>query len=297
MSRWKTLKHRAVVLLLRFSRLLSYLLPVGVAIAAGGALGRAAGLLAPALARRARAQLETSLQLSPAAASRSTARMFDHLGRVAAELLLLPRLRPRLRDVVMLPDDAREVLRAALEEGRPAAIAVTAHLGNWELLAQRIAAEGFPLSAAARANPNAALGRWLVSERRRGGVETLERGRSSFGLRAALRSRGFIAFLIDQDTRVPSVYAPFFGRPAKTPAAPAELAIRRDLPVVLGLIHREGRQHRIEVRRIEHGDLAGGPVERIQALTARLNAEIELGVRAHPEQWVWVHDRWKSRPA
>lgn len=296
MSRWKTLKHRAVVLLLRALGLLSSGLPLPVALALGAAIGRCARLFTPRLARRSRSQLELALELAPDEAGRLSGEVFAHLGRLAVELLVLPKLRRRLPALVALPEDARGVLRRALDEGGPAAIAVTAHLGNWELLAQRIAADGFPISAAARANPNAVLGRWLVAARAQGGVETLERGRSTLGLRAALRRPGFIAFLIDQDTRVPSVFAPFFGRPAKTPRGPAELAIRRDLPVVLGLIHREGRGHRIEIRRIEHRDLLGTSAERIQALTERLNAGIEAAVRAHPEQWVWVHDRWRSRP-
>lgn len=297
MSPWKTLKHRVVVLLLRSLRLLLLPLPFSWASGFGGWVGRVAGFLAPKLAVRARAQLESALGLAPPEAHRLATRMFDHLGRVGAELLLLPRLQRRLAAYVELPESARGALRAALDEGRPAAIAVTAHLGNWELLAQRISLEGFELSAAARANPNPALGRWLVAERARGGVETLERGRSGLGLRAALRRRGFIAFLIDQDTKVPSVFVPFFGRSAKTPSVPAELAIRRNLPVVLGLVHREGLKQRIEVRRIEHADLTGTPTERTLALTARLTAGIEAGIRAHPEQWVWVHERWKTPPA
>lgn len=293
----KALKHRIVVVLLQLLRAFLLCLPTPVSLFVGELGGRVAGLLTPHLSKLARRQLESSLSLETDDARHLSRRVFGHLGRLGAELLLLPRLRSRLSDRVELSEGSLEVLRAAVEAGGPAAIAVTAHLGNWELLAQRIAHEGFVISAAARANPNPALGRWLVEERRRGGVETLERGRSAFGLRAALRRSGFIAFLVDQDTRVPSVFAPFFGRLAKTPSVPAELAVRHDLPVVLGLIHREGSKHRVVVTRVEHHDLEGGPEARILALTERLNAGIEAGVRAHPEQWVWVHDRWKTPPA
>ena len=297
MSWRKKLKHRLVVALLQLLRAAFMCLPTSLALRLGEFMGRTAGLFTARLRKLAHRQLEAALALEPEQARRSSRQMFGQLGRLLAELLLLPRFRASLPAHVELSASSLEVLRAAIEAGGPAAIAVTAHLGNWELLAQRIAHEGFAISAAARANPNPALGRWLVEERRRGGVETLERGRSAFGLRAALRRSGYIAFLVDQDTRVPSVFAPFFGRLAKTPRVPAELALKHDLPVVLGLIQREGSKHYAVVTPVEHRDLEGSLEERVVALTARLNAGIEAGVRAHPEQWVWVHDRWKTPPA
>lgn len=294
---WKRLKHHIVYLVLASLRVFFLCLPTQLAYRLGELGGRVAGRFTPKLRRLAETQIEVALGLTPSDAARLRPRVFSHLGRLGSELLLLPRLRPRLAREVSLPPASVAALQQALEEGGPAAIAVTAHLGNWELLAQRIAAEGFEISAAARANPNPVLGRWLVAERKLGGVSTLERGRSGLGLRAALRRRGFIAFLIDQDTRVPSVFAPFLGRPAKTPSAPAELAVKRGLPVVLGLIHRDETGHHIEVTRVEHRDLTGSVEDRVLALTGRLNAGIEAGIRAHPEQWVWVHARWKTPPA
>ncbi len=296
---WKRRKRWLVYLLARAAAAPWSLLPLGLALALGRLIGRLAHPLAWSARKTACTQLEQALGVAPAEAPRRCRALFVHVGALAAELICLPRLLPRLADYVALDDASRAALHAAVAEGR-GVVMVTAHLGNWELLAQRVVAEGLDGVTVARENPNPYLSRWLGSRRGLAGLEVIDRGdpRSARRILAALKRGAILGLLIDQDTRVQSTFVPFFGRPARTPIAAAQLALRRDCPVLMAFIHRrpEGG-HQLEVSRLPLDDLPEGPAEaRVQALTARMTAAIEAAVRARPEQWVWFHRRWRTPP-
>lgn len=269
-------------------------LPLPWALAIGAALGRLAAHLRPGDRRRAIEQLQTALDLQPQDARQLANRCFAHLGRIAAEIVLLPKLGRRLKTYVTLPDPDRAVLQAAMAEGK-GVLFVTGHLGNWELLAQRVVAEGLPAATLARGAPNPYLGAWLLERRRRGGVETINRGdpKAARQLLGILKRGGVLGILIDQDTQVESVHVPFFGRPAATPVAAAQLARSRKAPVVVGHIHRQGPQHRVTLERV---DLPpdDGSAAWLVTVTALLTARLEAAIRAHPEEWPWLHARWRT---
>lgn len=293
--RVKAARRYLVYLLARALTAPLLVLPTAWVLALGAAAGWVAGWLAGPLRRRARRQLVAALGATPDEAARMTAAVFANAGRVGAEILLLPRLRRHIQAYVALPEPDRAVLAEAMGAGQ-GAVVVTAHLGAWELLAQRLVAEGYSAATLARRSPNPYLGRWLVARRAAGGLETLNRGgpEAIRGMLAALRRGALLGVLIDQDTRVDTVHVPFFGRPAATPVAAAGLALRRKLPVLAVFIRRrpEGG-HVLSVTRVPLPDagLGGDPVE---ALTAALTARIEAAVRAAPTEWVWFHDRWRT---
>jgi KDO2-lipid IV(A) lauroyltransferase len=270
------------------------LLPVPLALALGRGIGRLAFLVAGRLRRRASTQLEAALGLGVDESHRLAREVFCQAGMVGAELVLLPRLRSQLADYVELAEPERAVLHAALAEGR-GLLFVSAHLGSWELLAQRIALEVQPAASLARKAPNPFLGAWLERTRALGGLATINRGDPGAARRmlATLRGNGVLGVLIDQDTRVDSVHVPFFGRLAATPTAAAELALRRELPVVVGFIERRAQGHRVRLERLELGSAASAP-DPVAALTALLSQRIEDAIRARPEAWVWFHARWAT---
>lgn len=291
--RYKHHKRAAVFLVLRALMLLVTLLPER----AVRALGVAVGALAGRVARRDRARAERQLRtvLPELDAQATTTAMFQHLGQTVAELVWLSKDASALARWVELPAASRDVLDAALADARGrGVIAVSAHLGNWELLPQCLAQAGYPVSTIARENANATLDQWVVALRARGGVTTIRRGAGSTTAREilrALKSGHLFALLVDQDTKVQSTLVPFFGRLASTPIAAAELALRSGRPVVVGFIRREGTRHVVTVERVpvSEGD-------DVTALTARLSARIEHHVRRAPEQWVWLHHRWNRTP-
>jgi KDO2-lipid IV(A) lauroyltransferase len=214
----------------------------------------------------------------------------------ALEVAAAARLQPRLRELVPLTEETRALLAAAHAEGRGVLFA-SCHLGNWELLARRIALEGYTCGTVAREAQDPRLSDLLERSRAGAGVATLWRGSPGLARRLLrlLRGGGFLGLLIDQDTDVQGCFVPFFGRLAHTPRAVGDLAARTGTPVLVGATHREGAVHRVMIRKItvpQSDDRAeiSLQVNRLATLA------IEEQVRAWPEQWVWMHRRWKRRP-
>jgi KDO2-lipid IV(A) lauroyltransferase len=102
-----------------------------------------------------------------------------------------------------------------------------------------------------------------------------------------------MAFLIDQDTATAGDYVRFFGRDAFTPTTPAALALRTGAPVIFCWHHRRGKQHKITIERVHYAP-TGNTEGDVLALTTILSARLESVIRAAPEQWVWLHQRWKT---
>jgi Kdo2-lipid IVA lauroyltransferase/acyltransferase len=226
---------------------------------------------------------------------------FVSLVQGGLEVAAAARLQPRLRELVRLGDEDRALLAAAHGEGKGVLFA-SCHLGNWELLARRIVLEGYRCGTVAREAQDPRLTGLLEAARAEVGLLTLWRGRPGLAkeLLRLLRSGAFVGMLIDQDTAVQGVFVPFFGRPAHTPRAIGDLAVRTGAPVVFGCIHREGSHHRshhrVVLRRIpvpSSGDREADAV----AVTRAATEAIEREVRERPDEWVWMHRRWKTRPA
>ena len=274
-------------------------LPLSWALALGRLVGAVAHLVALKDRRRAERQMVEALGISEAEAHRNVRALFAHLGMMVAEIVWLPRLGQRLTHYVRIRGGDLAVLRAALDEGR-GVILISAHLGNWELLAQRVVREGIDSVTIARANPNPYLGAWLARRRQAGGLGVIDRGDPSAArnILATLKRGAILGFLMDQDTRVQSTFVPFLGRPASTPVAPAQLALRRDVPVIAAFIERVDSGHEIRLARVSLEGIEGRTRDdRINAATARMTEVIEGAVRKTPEQWVWFHERWKRQPA
>jgi KDO2-lipid IV(A) lauroyltransferase len=289
---YKRAKRWMVYALARTSALVLGLLPLAVSLAIGRALGRIAHLFDRPGRMRAIAQIEAALSVPPDEARRIARAAYANIGMVAAEIAMLPRIRRRFTAYVELPEQDLRLLREAYDRGA-GVVFVTGHVGNWELLAQRILLSGFDGATVARDAPNPFIGRWLERQRAAGSLVTINRGepRAARKILAALKRGALLGVLMDQDTRVQSVHVPFFGRPAATPIAAAQLALRRNAPVVAGFITRKpSGGHRIRLERL---DISGLDTTSATALFTKV---IEEAIRAQPEEWVWFHDRWKTPP-
>jgi len=267
------------------------LLPASAGLALGEALGSAAHALLGTPRRLAREHVGLAFpELGAAARARIVRQTFRHAGRSFAELALLGKL-SRRPDFVTL--EGREALDAALAEGR-GAIVVTGHVGNWELLAATVAAEGYAITVVGRRVNDLRFNSLIVGFRRRAGLEVLSRDAPRFvtQVREALARGRIVALLIDQDTRGAGVFVPFFGRPARTPPGPAVLALRARAPVLTVFIRRRSDGgHTIAFERIP---VPARGRDTVVALTARLTAAIETAIRSAPAEWVWWHRRWRS---
>ncbi len=276
-------------------------LPYDLAIAIGRGLGSLGFYLARRNRRRAFEHLDLAYggRLSSAEKRRVVRGMFANLGIVAAEMVRLPRLtgddmRRRIRFV------NEDRLRVVLEEAkRGGVILITAHLGAWEWIAQYPAlALRAGLVVVAREQSNPLLQAWSERLRRAHGVEVIYRKRAGIAAVRALREGKMLGVLLDQCTKGEGVFVPFFGRPAHTLTGPARLAIRTGAAVVPVFAIREEGGRRIAVHVLPPVPLPEGkdPAQSAYQLTACLTSIIEEQVRRWPEQWVWLHRRWKRTP-
>jgi Kdo2-lipid IVA lauroyltransferase/acyltransferase len=285
-QRWKNdAIHVAVRAVLAASRLAS---PHALHVL-GRAVGRAAHLLfrrarAIALANVAAAMPELDEAARRALVRRVFLRLGEHLGDAVALLGATTPLTP-----LLLPPADRAVLAEALAEGRGVVFA-SAHLGAWERFGATLIADGVPLTTVAREAYDPRLDD--VYDRLRGGrgVPAIYRGRPGAGRRMVrvLRDGGVLGVLMDLRSRVPSIDVPFLGRPAPTAVGPARLALRTGAAVVVGACAPGGR---VGIVRIPTSDLVAEP-DRERILTARINEALSAFIRAMPEAWVWMHERY-----
>lgn len=269
-----------------------------IPLASGRRLGRALGRLAWHVARRERRKAIANITLAfpewSVARHQDTIRaMFLHLGESLFEMVWLPNL-----DVAMMNRtttiEGMDAVRALIAQGH-GVMAFTGHCGNWEWLARVVSLSGCPVTTMQRERDDEDMGQFIIDIRNDAGIRTIDRGSPTSGreMLQALRRGGILAFLIDQNIRAESVKVPFFGRPALTPIGPAKLAVRTGIHVVTMFIERraDGTQH-VRVNLPFQASRDDDPL----ALTARITAATEEQIRRVPEQWVWMHDRWRERP-
>ena len=234
---------------------------------------------------------------TPRQRRRIARRLFRHLGMNFVEWLSLPKLDARnIRRHVDAPG-AVERVRAALAQGR-GVIMLSAHLGNWELLADYFGLTGeFRGGVVARRLRYPEYEAFLTQARRVKGVETFDRDASFRDLLRRLRDNQCIGILPDQDVdSVDGVFVDFFGRPAYTPVGPVALALAGGAVLLPSYIVREGRRHRIIIDEpmelVRTGDRQRDLIENTQ----RWSRITESHIRQYPDQWVWMHRRWKTAP-
>ncbi len=283
-------------------RLLAHV-PLRLALALAGAVGRMAWFLARDTRRAMRAQLAIAFPEKTAAEREAIARAsLVHLAWLAAEVVTLPRWRDQLAEYVRLAPGAEELLRAAIAKGR-GLMYVTGHVGNWELMAQRVPMLGFGAMTIAKATADPGLNALIGRTRAEGGVETLwrEDPATARAMIRCFKQNKMLGLLIDQDTRVQGVFVPFFGRPAYTPRAAADLAIRFRAPVIVGTCRRLGPRpgdgHEVTAVEVAYDPDAPDREAEALRLTAACTAILEDAIRRNPAEWVWMHERWKTSPA
>ncbi|RKH68010.1 lysophospholipid acyltransferase family protein [Corallococcus llansteffanensis] len=289
----RTLRYLLIAGMLRLLQFLS----LGAARTLGMTLGGWAYAIAGGERRKALKSLARAFPDRSDAERDALARdAFRHLAAAALEVASTRALDAGLETLVSWPPEDRRVLEAALAKGK-GVVFVSGHVGNWELLARRVAKAGYPSQSIAKETSDPRLTALVEDFRAKGGVRSIWRGQegAARAMLRALRSGEILGILIDQDTRVQSVFVPFFGELAATPRAAADLALRTGAAVVVGFCQREGKGYRLTMEEVPGPDVADRE-QAVQALTAALSQRIEAAIRRAPEQWVWMHQRWKTRP-
>ncbi len=222
---------------------------------------------------------------------------FEHFMQLVMEVLHTPR--------VIHPDSWPAHVRLRnmgpaiklLNSGSPA-ILVTGHLGNWEVLGALLAVLGYPCHAIARPLDNVLLNDWLLGVRERRGMQIITKWDASDKMVEVLSGGGMLGFIADQNAGDKGMFVPFFGRLASTYKSIGLLAISQRVPVLCGYAHRMGNRFEYEmgvmdIIRPEEWEAQRDPLFYV---TARYMLAIENMIRLRPEQYLWMHRRWKSRP-
>jgi KDO2-lipid IV(A) lauroyltransferase len=262
----------------------------------GAALGTLFYVALPRLRHVARVNLLHAFpDCAPAETERRVRRCFQHQGRTLIEFLRMTHwdgkeIERRVQECGL------ERLDAALAAGR-GVILVSAHYGNWELAAARLVCAGYVVNVVARDADDTATNALLHRIRQTAGYQVIPRQHAARGVLACLRRNEVVVILMDQNTTQGEVYVDFFGRPAATTPAPAILARRTGARLVPGFIRRlADGTHVGEVLEPLEWQPSEDPERDAREITQRLTAHIEAWVRAEPEQWLWVHNRWKHQP-
>lgn len=244
--------------------------------------------------RIARKNLERTRDfVAPAAEPEFLERMYDSLGLGLVELLMAPRIlgRDRLSRTVRL--ERFEFLDRALRDGRGAILAV-GHLGNYELAALAVAQAGYPLHSLYRPLPNRPLDRYLARCRARTGQHLIALDRGLREMVRVLRANEVLAVQMDLDAKGSGLFVEFMGRPASAHRTPATLSLRLSAPIILANTYREGRTHYCVLSEPLYPQVFEGGTDPVFAMTQEVVSQLEGFVRLHPDQWMWVLDRWRS---
>lgn len=199
-----------------------------------------------------------------------------------------------LRQLVTI--EGEEIVQAALRRGKGALI-LTAHLGNFDLLAMFTAQRGYPLTIISKEIKNLAISGMWMDLRERYGVKIVLSHDSMRGCLKALKANGLLGFVLDQNRpHDQGVFVTFFGRPACTTPGMAFISALTQAPVVPVFIHRtaDGQHHLRVLPAIEPPADRGE--DNLRRATQRYTTIIEEEVRRHPDQWIWIHRRWKTQP-
>lgn len=209
-----------------------------------------------------------------------------HMARASAE-----EIRARVRY------DGVEVYESIRAAGRPVVI-LTGHVGNFDLMALAHSAHGHPLSFLARPMDSPLVYELLNDMRRRFGNEVLDKKGSGKDAFRVLRSGGVLGILGDQNaTREEGEFVQFFGRPACTHVSIAKLALKTKAAIVPAFISRDTDGfHTIHVGPVIEPVSTGHPREDAITTTQEVARVTEDVIRRFPEQWLWGHRRWKTRP-
>ncbi len=295
MSLGKAVKHGFILSLLAALRALFNLLPGSMASKLGAGLGRLFFLLVPYERRKTLRQLAIAFPDRDRAWLRQMAAgTFASLGRGAAEFFRFKKLGPEGRQRMIGEVRGFEHLAGPFAAGR-GVVAVTAHVGHWELLASYTAAHT-RVAVVARQAYDARVDEALTQMRRDYGVQVFARNTSVKPILKWLKEGGVLGVLCDQDTGVDSVYVPYFGREAKTPSGAAWLAAASGAALVTAF----SRRRRDGLYELEYQSeillAAGGRTKaELKPVVSEYTRRLEAWVRVAPEQWAWNHDRWKSK--
>jgi KDO2-lipid IV(A) lauroyltransferase len=284
-------------MLYKFVKIISNIvsmLPQAVWRRVGNVLGEVCWLVVPRKRKSmAIENIKCSLAIDKEQAYKIAKRSTTRFGKMFMEVLYMPKLnKENIKHYVHI--EHPEYLMEALAHGKGAVLA-TAHSGNWELLGAALAMHGFPLVAVVQKQTNADMDKFINENRTKAGMHVTYKT----GVRDMIRMLGegkIIGLLMDQDAHE-GVFVNFFGRLASTPPGAAALARMKEAPIVPAFITENADgTHKAILHPAVWVQKTSSREDDILATTQQLTSIIEKHIQTVPQEWFWLHNRWKHSP-
>jgi KDO2-lipid IV(A) lauroyltransferase len=275
------------------------LLPRARALQVGQVVGRLAQIALPHLSRFAEANLRLALpELTEPQRQAIRRGVFRNLGRLLGETSQFPKFNRANIEKIVVYEGLQNYLDA-VAQGR-GVILLTGHIGAWELSVFAHSIYGYPMSFLKRNVDNPLVEELAESRRARFGNRSIDKKGSVREVLKTLKAGGVVGILADLNaTREEGVFCDFFGIPACTTAGVATLALRTGAVVLPGYLiwDETARIHRLHFDPPIETLNTGNQKDDVQINTARYTKALETVIRRHPDQWLWIHRRWRTRPS
>jgi KDO2-lipid IV(A) lauroyltransferase len=304
MSNWETRQIKKRIknwflfrLIITIVALLNFL-PRNSAIALGGFLGKLAYIIIGQARRKTQRNLKLAFgrEWDENKLKKAAGQVFVNVGKNVADAIRLKNMKREEIDKIT-QIEGLEYFDQAYRWGK-GVIALTGHIGNFELLAAWFSLEGYSVSVIGRELYDPRLDTMLVDSRKNVGVENIPSSASVKHVIKALRSGRALGVLADQDSsRVRGVFVNFFGIPARTPVGPVLLAYKTGSPIVpMAIVRKDKNKYKIIVKPSVELIFSEDREKDIIEVTQKCTQVLESIIREYPDQWLWMHDRWKSKP-
>jgi KDO2-lipid IV(A) lauroyltransferase len=289
-------RHRLEFLFTRFLAWVARILPLSIAIDMGQTLGWIGFSL---LRIRRQVTLENLRFAFPDKSElwvkKTAGACYRHFGRVAVELARLPKLNHRWIER-NIDFRGRDVLEHCLGKDR-GSIVLSGHFGNWEIMGATTAAMGFPISYIVTTQRNKGVEALIDNLRRGKNIEIIKTHDSPKKMIQALKNNRLLAVLSDQDAHEDGEFVPFFGRPASTPRGGPVLHLKTGSTLMFGYATGLPKgKWQVTFEEIPAPPSHLNINEKVKAILTHATERLEQEIRKHPEQWLWMHQRWKTQP-
>jgi KDO2-lipid IV(A) lauroyltransferase len=226
-----------------------------------------------------------------------TRQVFINFAKAAIEFPAASNLSDaKVRNLVRLSPEDKERIDGLINGGKPF-IAVSAHFGNFELMARRLSLDGYKFVVVVRNDNNTAIADAINKVREGSGYEIIGRGDAAGVLLRRMRRETSLCVVMLPDQKSDEIFVPFFGQVTGTVAGPAVIALRTGAPILpIFSLRNPDDTHTLVLGDLIETDAPKGDRRSAESIMCEINDAIEFMVRRYPEQWLWLHDRWRVKP-
>lgn len=272
--------------------------PMPVSVAIGGGFGRLMGWVLPFRGAIVTENITNAFpDLSPREVKRLRRKFYVHFGRWIAETCFMGRISSTDQSKIFIEEN--EAVLERMPDVNHGLIVMMGHMGSWELMGAHFAQRDYRISAVAKPLHNPYYNEHLTKSRAKAGVEILFTATDELREIPDRLNRGeVVSFLCDQDARQFGTFVDFLGRPASTHRGPAMHSLRTGKPILpMFTIRERGATHRIIYGEPIFPPEAPEDIDiAVRDLTQAFTRQLEAVVRRYPDQYFWIHRRWKTQP-